>query len=215
MPPSPVPACSWTSANSPRATLRRLLIAPNLFSAAVYSITGLLIHALGAQHSRLSAKNFLIFFGLLDLLAIVLQAAGAGVAAQELKNSDQTTGVGTDVMVSGICVQIVSMAAYLVLGGEFLWKSHKDPRYREREESVGDPVRGLIRSFRAGADGFSVLFFREIHGNVPLAVFGLVASTVLILLRCLFRAVELGEGYSGTLFRESFPLTSRKRGWRG
>jgi len=37
-------------------------------------------------------------------------------------------------MVSGICVQIVSMAAYLVLAGEFLWKSHKDPRYREREE---------------------------------------------------------------------------------
>lgn len=112
----------------------RLLIAPNLFSAAVYSITGLLIHALGAQHSRLSAKNFLIIFGLLDLLAIVLQAAGAGVAAQELKNSDESTGVGTDVMVSGICVQIVSMIAYLVLGGEFLWKSHKDPRYREREE---------------------------------------------------------------------------------
>ena len=130
------PACppaSPSTTDTPPLT-RRLLIAPNLFSAAVYSITGLLIHALGAQHSRLSAKNFLIIFGLLDLLAIVLQAAGAGVAARELKDSDEQTGVGTDVMVSGIAVQIVSMAAYLVLAGEFLWKSHKDPRYREREE---------------------------------------------------------------------------------
>lgn len=61
-------------------------------------MTGLMIHALGAEHSKLSAKNFMIVFGGLDLLAIALQSAGVGVAIQELEQGNNGA-TGSNIMV--------------------------------------------------------------------------------------------------------------------
>lgn len=71
-------------------------------------------------------------------------------------------------------LQIVSMLAYVYLAGGFFRKAHHDPKYESREEAA--------------------------HGNFSLLAFGLLIASVLILLRCFFRAIELAGGFDGFLF---------------
>ena len=47
-----------------------------------------------------------------DLLSIVLQAIGGGMAASATQNGDSTTS-GTHIMVAGLAVQVASMSLFL------------------------------------------------------------------------------------------------------
>ncbi|CCG85148.1 putative RTA1 domain protein [Taphrina deformans PYCC 5710] len=94
-----------------------LIVGPVFWSATLYVILGVLItHA--PERSVLPGKLYLIIFSCIDLLSLILQAAGGGIAAgaQTIDVQDR----GTNIMVAGVFVQIAGMTAFVVLGLIFI-----------------------------------------------------------------------------------------------
>lgn len=102
-----------------------LIVGPVFWSATLYIILGILItHA--PHKSLLPAKLYLIIFCLIDLLSLILQAIGGGIAAGATKVDIQNRG--TNIMVAGILVQIAGMSAFVTLATIFIarvWQRRK------------------------------------------------------------------------------------------
>jgi hypothetical protein len=77
-----------------------LIIAPTFFTAGLYVILGALINRLGRHSSILSPKMYAIIFLTCDIIALVIQAVGGGMASTEADEIDGDTKPGTNIMVS-------------------------------------------------------------------------------------------------------------------
>ncbi|GAA5916787.1 hypothetical protein JCM5296_007389 [Sporobolomyces johnsonii] len=166
---SPLPPCH--SAH-PSLSLNSLILAPCFFSATVYGILGMLVRAIGPEYSILRPSLYLWIFCLCDLIAIVIQAVGGAKAALALQASE-SSDTGTHIMLAGIVFQLFSMAVFCCLGLDFFRRARKDPLYSGKHN-----VR---------------------EGRIGLLGFGLTWGSTWILIRCIYRTVELAEGWSGYL----------------
>ncbi|GAA5950341.1 hypothetical protein JCM21900_003698 [Sporobolomyces salmonicolor] len=149
-----------------------LILAPCFFSATVYGILGMLVRAIGPEYSILRPALYLWVFCLCDLIAIVIQAVGGAKAALALQASESSS-TGTHIMLAGIVFQLFSMAIFCCLGLDFFRRARKDPLYSGKHN-----VR---------------------EGRIGLLGFGLTWGSTWILIRCIYRTVELAEGWSGYL----------------
>ena len=115
-----------------------------------------------------------------DLVAIVIQAVGGGSAAVALANCESSV-TGTHIMLAGIVFQLASMIVFVLLGLDFLRKARRDPAYAGKSNVEG--------------------------GRVGLLVWSLEWASFWILVRCIYRSVELAQGWSGfTITHEPFFL---------
>ncbi|GAA6061387.1 hypothetical protein JCM10212_000647 [Sporobolomyces blumeae] len=149
-----------------------LILAPCFFSAGCYGLLGMLVRALGPEHSVLRPALYLLIFCICDLIAIIIQGVGGGMAAVALQN-DEDSEVGTHIMVAGIVVQLAAMIAFCVLGLIFARNVRREPGWREK-----DSIK---------------------HGRVGLLGWGLVWISAWILIRCIYRVIELAQGWTGYL----------------
>lgn len=176
-----------------------LILAPCFFSAAVYGSLGMMVRAVGPEHSRLrsvpshrlatraptssgvqslthdsylspSPSWYLWVFCTADLIAIVVQAVGGGSAAVALANC-RSSLTGTHIMLAGIVFQLFSMVVFCLLGLDFVRRARRDPAYAGKANVVG--------------------------GRVGLLVWSLGWASAWILVRCVYRTVELAQGWSG------------------
>ncbi|KAJ5238453.1 RTA1-domain-containing protein [Penicillium chermesinum] len=92
-----------------------LIIAPTFFTAGIYVILGRLIQHFGRESSILSPKLYLWIFCTCDVISLVIQAAGGGLASAE---TDSTPGTHT--MVAGIVFQLASLTAFVLCAVDFL-----------------------------------------------------------------------------------------------
>lgn len=76
-------------------------------------------------------------------------------------------------MVAGIVLQLVAMIAFCALGLDFVYKARRDPAY----------------AGKFGVEG----------GRVGLLVWSLGWASGWILVRCVYRVVELAQGWGGYL----------------
>jgi len=110
----------------------------------------------------------------------VIQAVGGGSAAVALANCHSSI-TGTHIMLAGIVFQLFSMAVFCLLGLDFVRRAKRDPSY----------------AGRANVEG----------GRVPLLTWSLGWASAWILVRCIYRTVELAQGWSGyTITHEPFFL---------
>ncbi|GAA5869889.1 hypothetical protein JCM1840_007663 [Sporobolomyces johnsonii] len=151
---------------------RLLILAPCFFSATVYGILGMLVRAIGPEYSILRPSLYLWVFCLCDLIAIVIQAVGGAKAALALQASE-SSDTGTHIMLAGIVFQLFSMAVFCCLGLDFFRRARKDPLYSGKHN-----VR---------------------EGRIGLLAFGLTWGSTWIMIRCIYRTVELAEGWAGYL----------------
>ncbi|GAA5924377.1 hypothetical protein JCM1841_001681 [Sporobolomyces salmonicolor] len=161
----------WPHCSSP-LSLNSLILAPCFFSATVYGILGMLVRAIGPEYSILRPALYLWVFCLCDLIAIVIQAVGGAKAALALQASESSS-TGTHIMLAGIVFQLFSMAVFCCIGLDFFRRARKDPLYSGKHN-----VR---------------------EGRIGLLGFGLTWGSTWILIRCIYRTVELAEGWSGYL----------------
>ncbi|KAL0253267.1 phospholipid-translocating ATPase rsb1 [Diplodia seriata] len=153
-----------------------LTIGPAFLSAAIYICLGRIIVAYSPNISRFAPKTYTIIFVLCDLLSLVLQAAGGAITATADRDEPDKNQMGIDIMIAGLSSQVASLAIFMALCIEYGFRV----RRHAGELDVG--FAALRRRFAFKA-----------------FMFAIAAATVLIFIRCVFRVLELKEGFNGEL----------------
>jgi hypothetical protein len=136
-----------------------------------------LIESYGRQYSWLTPKQYLYFFCSVDLICLVIQAAGGGLAATAFaQDPPESTRNGTNIMVAGILFQLVSLCTFALLFGRVLWKLCMVRRHS-----------GALALGRAEEKKLWIL-------TVATAF-----SMTLLVIRGIYRAIELLQGWQGYL----------------
>ncbi len=135
-----------------------LIIAPTFFAAGLYVLLGILIRLLGPQSSALSAAMYAIIFCTCDLISLVLQAIGGGLASTASGELNGNTKPGTNIMVAGIAFQLGTMTFFAVLVLDFL-----------RRASKLDLPKQYKRVLFAMFVSFTMIYIRSIYRTIELA----------------------------------------------
>ncbi|KAL4906049.1 hypothetical protein BDW74DRAFT_137621 [Aspergillus multicolor] len=146
-----------------------LIIAPTFYTAGVYVLLGRFIQLLGRDSSILSPKVYLIIFVTCDVISLVVQAIGGGMASVAAAQENGNTKPGTNIMVAGIIFQMASITVFVLCAADFVRRTLR---------------RRLLQSYT-----------RTI---VPLLA-AMIFSVLCIYVRSIYRTIELLEGWSGYL----------------
>ncbi|KAI9716411.1 MAG: hypothetical protein M1828_000353 [Chrysothrix sp. TS-e1954] len=146
-----------------------LIIAPCFFSAGIYYILGQLIRKWGRQYSLISANLYLWIFITADLASIAIQGAGGGIASSASSASPPKSTA------TGTHIMIAGIAIQLASMSIFC-------------------ILFLYTIFRARG-----LYLGGRDTKVTQLLGATIAGAALILIRNVYRAVELGQGWSGYL----------------
>ncbi|PSK40557.1 hypothetical protein C7M61_000204 [Candidozyma pseudohaemuli] len=187
-----------------------LTIAPAFIMAGVYYMLGRQLVYIGEGYSWLKPRWFSYIYVTCDVISLVIQAIGGGMAATAL-SANKDTDDGTHVMVAGIAFQVATMSSFFIVGGNFVarvwFRASPDVRFswsnffsllfnvgkanelHQKLEPNYDPKYAHVRG-------------RKLFPYVFTSIF---AATVLIYIRCIYRLVELSEGWTGyTIRHEAF-----------
>lgn len=167
-----------------------LAIAPAFYSAAIYFTIGDIVKQFGVDASRLKPNAYAYIFIPCDIISLVLQATGGGmasVAAQTGKNADP----GTNIMVAGLAFQVFSLSMFITLTLEFSWRAR---RWRgEKTESNGGSYDD-----RGGGALAPTISKKRLILFASFFSLGIIG----IFTRCVFRVAELSEGWTGPLIKD-------------
>ncbi|GAA5851899.1 hypothetical protein JCM9279_001926 [Rhodotorula babjevae] len=149
-----------------------LILAPCFFSATCYGLLGMIVRSIGPRYSALRPALYLWIFCLVDLVAIVVQAIGGAMAALALEN-DEASDSGTHIMVAGIAFQLACMVAFAVLALDVYRRVRRDRSYRNVPHAQ--------------------------EGRLSRLGWGLAWATTWIIIRGIYRTIELSQGWTGYL----------------
>ncbi|KAJ6196419.1 RTA1 like protein-domain-containing protein [Bipolaris maydis] len=155
-----------------------LIISPAFISAAIYLTLKYLVISFGESWSRLRPARYTHIFIAGDLLSLVLQGAGGGIAATADFGSEAQDN-GTNIMIAGVVWQVFTLTIFGFLLVEYAIRT-----YKHREE-LSDEARTLLqqKSFRC-------------------FLFAIALAFVTIFARCVYRIPELAFGWRSELMRE-------------
>ncbi|KAG9027896.1 hypothetical protein FRB95_007094 [Tulasnella sp. JGI-2019a] len=184
------------------------IFAPSFMTAAMFIIFVKIIVKIGPEYSRLTPKLYTYLFVGVDTVALVIQSIGGAQAAQALtpKNAQK----GARVMVGGIIVQMAAIAIYALVSVEYFWRVYTDkpirrvqqdnPMYNaptlsatatvngssdvttEKEKATAAPPPTQVPAPRGRAG---------LTRNVKLMVLGLILATTLVIVRSIYRTIEV------------------------
>ncbi|GMM28135.1 phospholipid-translocating ATPase [Martiniozyma asiatica (nom. inval.)] len=157
-----------------------LTLAPCFLMAGIYYIIAQLTLVYGRNFSFLRPMQYSLIFIIADLISIILQAAGGGIASGALQVFESARP-GANVMVGGLAFQAFTIGVFQFFWYTFLWKIYKS--YQANGDAEFNPKFKHIRERR-----LHFIFM----GAVSVAV-------VLIFVRSVYRVVELAKGWSSNL----------------
>jgi uncharacterized membrane protein len=103
-----------------------IVVAPVCFSAAIYTLVSVMINIYGRQYSPLPPKAILGIFITCDVVATIIQVAGAalvGVAYSNRKNPN----IPNNILLAGLVFQVFSFAVFLFILIWTLRRAQKSP----------------------------------------------------------------------------------------
>jgi len=169
------------------------ILGPTPLLAANFVIFGVLIHRLGVQYSRLSPKSYTIFFLSCDVISLVVQGVGGGMAAVESGNG-LNPAKGGNIMLGGIAFQLLVIIVYAFCAGEFF------VRYSWMRPIRRAPDSESSEYHRDATDSRHDLNERgEMSHKMQLMVVALCFSTLCLLIRAVYRTIELADGWDGRI----------------
>jgi len=197
------------------------IMAPSFMTAANFLILGVIISRLGTQYSRLSPLWYSIVFITADVVALVVQAVGGGmasVAVQSVNGGDPNKGA--HIMVGGIIWQLAAITVYVILALEFFIRVRLDrPVRRPAVSATSSPgeveeKKGKKRGFRLHDHSFDPALAQQAATNIQghgfgfaqgsklsLQITALGISTLLIYMRSIYRTIELLDGWTGRIIQ--------------
>ena len=101
-----------------------IVVAPVLFSAAIYTVLSMLIEAVGREHAPLRPRLILVLFIASDVVATAVQVVGAAsIGVAESGRKDPTTA--NHVLLAGLAFQVCTFFVFLTLLAAFLARARK------------------------------------------------------------------------------------------
>ncbi|KAM0793735.1 hypothetical protein ACM66B_001157 [Microbotryomycetes sp. NB124-2] len=163
-----------------------VLLSPCLFLAFDYVLLSRVSDSMGEEIADrclfLPSRLIVKIFVWADVFVFLLQAAGGGMSAMD---SATTRNIGEKVMIVGLVIQVIAFGLFTVLLLVFGFRVRKNfPEHWFVSDSEG--VRALnfgktpVRDWR-------ILFWV------------MALTTIGIIVRCVFRAIEYGDGYDSFL----------------
>ncbi|RPA82432.1 putative RTA1 domain protein [Ascobolus immersus RN42] len=153
-----------------------LTLSPTFFAASIYITLSKLVGLIGQDISRFNRWWYTYFFLTCDIISLILQGTGGGIAAVSAKaeNKNGKLDTGNKIMIAGLIFQVITLGFFIIMSLEYFWRA-------KRAFRLSDKFRGK--------QGLKLKIF----------LFSLGLSTVLILIRCIFRVVELWDGWTSEL----------------
>jgi len=194
-------------------------LAPVFFSAYDYVLLGGAIRHIGAQYSVLRPGWYFTCFLIADVISLILQAVGGGQAASSAATGEPTV-TATNIMVAGIIFQLISMVVFVALGFDFVLRASTRRSYvfRQRQIAAATLKSKSKASEKSGdlsqtpSDETSSDEIRpetqtvgeDVEGRQNLTrwwtmLSGAMISSIMILIRGVYRSIELRQGWSGFL----------------
>lgn len=158
-----------------------LIIAPAFNSAAIYLMLRHIVEIFGTRWSILRPKQYSIIFITADLISLILQGAGGGLAATAGPENTSQMDLGNDVMMAGIAFQVVTLTIFAMLAVLFLVR-----RVRAH------PTHSLPQAALELWNGARFRWF----------LFGLVTAFTTIYIRCVYRIAEMRGGWGNDLMKD-------------
>lgn len=150
-----------------------LILSPAFISAVNYVAFQNVMDSFGHQWSRIPRRWYVLGFVAGDICSLVVQAVGGALSAEAV--TEDAANVGKAVMIAGVSIQVAVTAPFLALYLDYntrrlrQWCQAKIPK-DERPYPKVEILNGVI--------GISTLF---------------------VLVRCLYRIVEMADGWKGYL----------------
>ncbi|VDB99988.1 unnamed protein product [Peniophora sp. CBMAI 1063] len=159
------------------------IISPTPLIAANFIMLGRIIYRLGEGYSRLNQRWYTRIFLSCDIIALVIQGAGGGIASSA--NDKAGSDLGANIMLAGIIFQLVCIIIYTALAAEFLWHYVKDRPFR----------RAFVYEHRS-----------QTPRRLKIMLLGMCIMTVLLFIRSIYRTVELADGWDGVIINTEWPF---------
>ncbi|KAI0347275.1 RTA1-like protein [Trametopsis cervina] len=153
-------------------------LSPCGFIAAEYVLLGRLARSLdGDAHLLIRPQKVTLIFVSSDITTFLIQAVGGSItsAAHDDVKKNQA---GTRIFLAGLAIQLVSFAFFTLLYLRFLYRVHK----YEPQVWMRDAHKSWFRDWRSLAAA-------------------LVVSCIGVLVRSVYRTIELAQGFNGFLSR--------------
>lgn len=161
-----------------------LTIAPAFLAAGIYLCLARIIRIFGMANSRIKPRIYPTVFITCDVISLVLQATGGGIASVRVHQGEDTT-TGDNIMIVGLSFQVVTMLLFILLALDFAVRTVRSSRQARNLATLDSENAALRKTW--GFRGF-------------LAALGL--STLCIFTRCVFRVAELSKGWQGELMKK-------------
>jgi hypothetical protein len=155
-----------------------LIISPAFVSAGLYLTLKHIVISFGESWSRLPPVWYTRIFITGDILSLVLQGAGGGIAATADDGSD-LQDIGSNLMVAGVVLQVVVLSCFGALLVEYTVRT-----YRRRDQLSAAALTLFHKtSFRC-------------------FIFAIIIGFLGIFIRCIYRIPELTGGWGSELMRD-------------
>jgi len=152
-----------------------VVLAPCAYIAADYVLLGQLgVHLHAEQFLSISARRITVIFIMSDVSTFLIQAVGGSISASA--NDFTTNRIGSRIFLAGLVIQLLSFVTFTSLYCLFLYRIYT----RKPDIWTLDKSKSWYNDWRAlGA--------------------ALLVSCIGIMVRSIFRVIELSEGYQGHL----------------
>ncbi|OQE38447.1 hypothetical protein PENCOP_c008G03401 [Penicillium coprophilum] len=166
-----------------KTQLCTLTIAPAFWSAAIYLTLKHGVNVFGQQYSKLRAKWYPYIFITCDIISLILQGVGGGLAAAA--KTQRVNDIGSNVMLAGIVWQVGTLTVFAVMSGHFLLRIR------------GSPKDGMTAETRRvwNSRSFWVFFW------------GILVAFLATYIRCVYRIAEMAGGWKNPIMRDEIDFT--------
>lgn len=157
-----------------------LTIAPAFLAAGIYLCLSRIVITFGASNSRIKPLSYPRIFIPCDVISLLLQAGGGGIASAASHQNKSPT-LGDNLMVAGLAFQVATLLVFIVLATDFGLRTLR--RYNNLSEDAFDSSHAALRQSKR-FKGFLI---------------ALAFATLCIFTRSVYRVAELSEGWTGHL----------------
>ncbi|POR38621.1 Sphingoid long-chain base transporter RSB1 [Tolypocladium paradoxum] len=155
-----------------------LTIGPAFVAAGIYLCLRRIVSAFGPENSRIPPEYYTRIFIPCDVVSLILQAAGGGMAAVSIHGSG-SAATGTHIMIAGLAFQVATIVGFIIASLDFALRTHR----ASASAVARDPALVRMRATRR---------FRGFLAALALSI-------ICVLWRSAFRVAELSEGWSGPI----------------
>jgi hypothetical protein len=126
-----------------------LTIGPAFLSASIYLSLSRIVYIYSVSASRLRPRHYTYIFISCDLVSLILQGVGGGIAATGVSDQNQLN-VGTDIMIAGLSFQVFSLLLFMALCADFALRIRKLRESEKNEQYESIRRTRLFRGFLFG-----------------------------------------------------------------